>query len=53
MMEYEIQLSMNKPIVLWFVFMFFSPAHVLIVLFFPPLVFPGINLFEMDFKTED
>lgn len=47
MMENEIHLSMNKPVV------FFSPAHVLIVPFFPPLAFPGINLVKMDFKTED
>lgn len=48
-MEYEIYSSMNKPLV----FLGFSLQHVLIVLFFPPLAFPGINLLEMDFKRDD
>lgn len=49
MMEYEIQLSMNKPAVLWVFFL----QHVSIGLFFPPFAFPWIHLVDMDFKTED
>jgi len=48
-MEYEIHLIMNKPVV-W---VLFCLQHVLIVLFFPPLAFTGINIVEMDFKTQD
>lgn len=48
-MECEIQSGMNKPVVFWV----FSLQHVLIVLFFPPLAFPGINLLEMDFKRDN